>query len=114
MLLVLLRTGMRIGELLNCKTTDVRLADKKILIYEGEKNRLGRSVCLSEDACQALKDWLYLRDAQKEYLFYSRFRPTLSYTAARNIFCSCLQEAGLTDMHLDIKWKKLLIADILG
>ena len=58
MILILLRTGMRIGELLTTKLVDVHLADKKILIYEGEKNRKGRAVCISEDACQALADFL--------------------------------------------------------
>jgi site-specific recombinase XerC len=97
MILVLLRTGMRIGELLNCKATDVCLVDKKILIYEGEKNRLGRSVCLSQDACQALSEWLCQRDDKKEYLFYSKYRQTLSYPTARNIFCSYLKKAGLSE-----------------
>lgn len=97
MILVLLRTGMRIGELLDCKATDICLADKKIFIYEGEKNRLGRSVCLSQDACQALSQWLCQRDDRREYLFYSKYRPTLSYPTARNIFCSYLKKAGLSE-----------------
>jgi len=59
MILLLLRTGMRIGELLNTKLVDVYLADKKIMIYEGEKNRKGRAVCFSNDAGQALI-WVYL------------------------------------------------------
>ena len=33
---VLLRTGMRIGELLNTKMNDLHLKDRKIDIYEGE------------------------------------------------------------------------------
>ena len=40
MILVLLRTGMRIGELLQLTMNDVRLAENKILIWEGEKNEL--------------------------------------------------------------------------
>jgi integrase/recombinase XerD len=58
MILLLLRTGMRIGELLNTKLLDVHLTDKKIMVYEGEKNRKGRAVCISDDACQALDDWM--------------------------------------------------------
>ena len=41
LILVLLRTGMRIGELLNTKTIDVNLGERKILIFEGEKNFKG-------------------------------------------------------------------------
>jgi integrase/recombinase XerD len=37
MILLLLRTGMRIGELLSTKVDDVDLMDQKILIYEADK-----------------------------------------------------------------------------
>jgi integrase/recombinase XerD len=95
MILLLLRTGMRIGELLNTKVLDVHLADKKILIYEGEKNRKGRAVCISEDACQALADWLQKCDPRKEYLFYSQGRQRMSYNNVRVIFKKYLKQAGL-------------------
>ncbi|MDX1738570.1 MAG: tyrosine-type recombinase/integrase [Alphaproteobacteria bacterium] len=95
MILLLLRTGMRIGELLNTKLVDVHLADNKILIYEGEKNRKGRAVCISEDACQALSAWLQKRDPQKEYLFYGRGGNPMSYNNARVIFKKYLKQAGL-------------------
>ena len=95
MILLLLRSGMRIGELLNTKVIDVHLADKKIMIYEGEKNRKGRAVCISDDACQALDDWLQKRDAQKEYLFYAQGRHSMSYNNARVIFKKYLKQAGL-------------------
>jgi len=95
MILILLRTGMRIGELLNTKLVDVHLADNKILIYEGEKNRKGRAVCISEDACQALSAWLQKRDPQKEYLFYGRGGNRMSYNNARVLFKKYLKRAGL-------------------
>ncbi len=50
MVMVLLRAGMRIGELLNTKVGDVLLEERKILIYEAQKNRVGRVVYLSDDA----------------------------------------------------------------
>jgi site-specific recombinase XerD len=95
MILLLLRTGMRIGELLNTKVLDVHLTDKKILIYEGEKNRKGRAVCFSEDACQALSACLQQRDHEKEYLFYGRGDHPMSYNNARVIFSKYLKQAGL-------------------
>lgn len=95
MILVLLRTGMRIGELLNTKFTDVNLCEKRIEIFEASKNRSGRVVYLSDDACCALKTWLKARDPQKEFLFYGRGRNPLSYSAARMRFCKCLEAAGL-------------------
>jgi len=41
MILVLLRTGMRIGELLNTKMNDLHLKDRKIDIYEGKRTDRG-------------------------------------------------------------------------
>jgi integrase/recombinase XerD len=85
LVLVLLRTGMRIGELLRLHVRDLDVRERKIHIYEGEKNCLGRVVYLSDDALMALKLWLSKRDKRKEYLFYG-LRSNLCYTSARNIF----------------------------
>jgi integrase/recombinase XerD len=97
MILLLLRTGMRIGELLNTRATDVHLADKKIMIFEGEKNRKGRAVCFSNDAAEALQGWLQKRDSKKDYLFYAQGRYSMSYNNARVIFHRYLKKADL--MH---------------
>ena len=94
LILVLLRTGMRIGELLRLKVNDLDVRERKIHIYEGEKNYLGRVVYLSDDALMALKLWLNKRDSAKEHLFYG-LRSALCYTAARNIFTHYLRETGL-------------------
>jgi integrase/recombinase XerD len=97
MILVLLRTGMRIGELLNTKVTDVHIKERKIEIYEAQKNRLGRVVYLSEDAIIALKTWLGERNAWEAYLFYSRWNTdTMSYSTARSRFEKYIVKAGLT------------------
>ncbi|MCX5839840.1 MAG: tyrosine-type recombinase/integrase [Deltaproteobacteria bacterium] len=66
MIMVLLRTGMRIGELLNTKMNDLHLKDRKIDIYEGEKNRQGRVVYRNDDAMDALKVWLKIRPEMSE------------------------------------------------
>jgi integrase/recombinase XerD len=94
LVLVLLRTGMRIGELLGLNMRDLDVREKKIHIYEGEKNCLGRVVYLSDDALMALRLWLKKRDKRKEYLFYG-LRNNLCYTAAWNIFTKYLRETGL-------------------
>jgi site-specific recombinase XerD len=97
MILILLRTGMRIGELLNAKVMDVHIKERKIEIYEGEKNRLGRVVYLSEDAVLALRKWLKERDTWEEYLFYSPSggTDTMPYSTARLIFHKYIAKAGL-------------------
>jgi integrase/recombinase XerD len=95
MIMVLLRTGMRIGELLNTKIQDLHLKDRKIDIYEGEKNRIGRVVYLSDDAMVALKVWIAIRDVRREFLFYAQGRRNMSYSTAHLIFERCLTKAGL-------------------
>jgi site-specific recombinase XerD len=97
MILVLLRTGMRIGELLNMKVTDVQIKERKIEIYEGEKNRLGRVVYFGDDAVTALRKWLKQRNPSEEYLIYTRRGgEKMSYSTARAIFQRYVGEAGLT------------------
>jgi len=97
MILVLLRTGMRIGELLNTKVTDVHIKERRIEIYEAQKNRLGRVVYLSEDATIALKTWFEERNTWEDYLFYSRWNTdTMSYSTARSRFEKYIVKAGLT------------------
>ncbi len=95
MILVLLRTGIRIGELLRLRLSDVYLPEKKIHLVVGEKNRTGRVVYLSVDACQALREWIKMREEDKPLLFYGQGRSSLCYTAARVMFVRYLEKAGL-------------------
>jgi len=96
MILILLRTGMRIGELLDTRVSDINLRENRIEVYEASKNRVGRVVYLSDDARCALKVWLKKRDPHKENLFYGRGRSkTLSYEAARMMFRRYIDKAGL-------------------
>ncbi len=98
MILILLRTGMRIGELLDTTVQDVNLRERRIEVFEARKNRVGRVVYLSDDARCALKVWLRKRDPKKENLFYGPGRSTtLSYEAARMMFSRYIEKAGLTD-----------------
>jgi integrase/recombinase XerD len=95
LILLLLRSGMRIGELLNCKLEDIDLSEQKILIYQSDKTSVGRAVYYSTDAQQALLAWLRVRDTGRQYLFYGQKDKPLSYEAARCIFKKCLQKADL-------------------
>jgi integrase/recombinase XerD len=96
LILILLRTGMRIGELLTTLVEDVNLKEKKIEIYEAEKTRRGRVVYLSDDAIGALKAWVKKRDPHKASLFYGQGRRRLTYPAARAMFNKYLNRAGLS------------------
>jgi len=96
MVMTLLRTGMRIGELLKLRVNDVDLCQRTIKIYQGEKNSIGRMVYLSDDACKALHLWLQERDSKSPYLFYGQKGP-LGYTISRERFIGYLKKAGLSD-----------------
>jgi integrase/recombinase XerD len=88
MVLILLRTGMRIGELLN-------MTEKRIEIFETQKNRVGRVVYLADDACQALEDWLEVRRWKTELIFSGQHGGPLSYEVARSRFVMLLDQANL-------------------
>jgi len=96
MILLLLRTGMRIGELLSTTLRDVNLREQRILISEAEKNLLGRVVYFSDDAKEALEAWLEIRGSMPGLLFPGYKGRSLSYPAARTVFIRYLKRAGLS------------------
>lgn len=96
MVLLLLRTGMRIGELLRTRMSDVTMEEQKILIYEAEKNQRGRVVYFSDDSKLALAAWIKERTPCPEVLFYGLKGRPLSYQAARMMFEKYLDKAGLS------------------
>lgn len=92
MILILLRTGMRICELLALKLTDIDLKQRTIIIPESAKTGVGRIVYISDDALKALKKWLKERDTKVKFLFYSNKRGEMSYATARLAFNNCLRK----------------------
>jgi len=95
LILTLLRTGMRIGELLNTRVEDLNLREQFIQIIEAQKNQVGRVVYLSADAVGALNKWMQTKKYQSQYVFYGRDTGPLCYEAARAMFKSYMDKAGL-------------------
>jgi integrase/recombinase XerD len=95
MFLLLLRTGMRIGELLDLRPSDVNLQEQKVMIYIGEKNYRGRVVYFSDDAREALEKWMKVRDPQRQCLFYASTGHSLTYATVRIRFKKYLEQAGI-------------------
>ena len=95
LILLLLRTGMRIGEALGLRVNDLDIRDRKVHLFEGEKNSMGRVVYLSDDALFAIKLWLRRRDKNKEFVFYGQGNRPLCYSAGRSRFVRYLKKAGL-------------------
>ena len=93
--LLLLRTGIRIGEALGLRLNDLDVQGRKVHLFEGEKNSMGRVVYLSDDALFALKLWLRRRDKNKEFIFYGQSHGHLCYSTGRGLFVNYLKKAGL-------------------
>ena len=96
LILILLRTGMRIGELLSTRVKDLNLREQWVQIFEAHKNRVGRVVYLSADALGAMEKWLKTRAYQNKFIFYGYGAAALSYEAARAMFKSYIDKAHLT------------------
>jgi len=94
LILLLLRTGMRIGEALGLQLNDIDLKEKKVRLMQGEKNNRGRVVYLSNDALFALKRWMSIRNTEEQHLFHGQ-RGCLCYSAARSCFVKYLKKARL-------------------
>jgi len=95
LILLLLRTGMRIGEALGLRLNDVDIRDRKVHLFVGEKNSMGRVVYLSDDVLLALKLWLRQRDQNKDFIFYGRGHKPICYSTGRSRFVKYIQKAGL-------------------
>ena len=96
LILTLLRTGMRIGELLSTRVEDLNLREQWVQIFEAHKNRVGRVVYLSADAAGALKKWLKTRKYRSKFIFYGHDAGPLCYEAARAMFKSYIDKAALS------------------
>ncbi len=95
LILLLLRTGMRIGEALGLRLNDLDIRDRKVHLFQGEKNSMGRVLYLSDDVVLALKLWFRQRDQNKEFVFYGRDNKPICYSTGRSRFVKYLQKAGL-------------------
>ncbi len=93
--LLLLRTGIRIGEALGLRLNDLDIKGRKVHLYEGEKNSMGRVVYLSDDALFAIKLWLRRTDKHREFIFYGKSNGRLCYSTGRYLFVKYLKKAGL-------------------
>jgi integrase/recombinase XerD len=95
MILMLLRSGMRISELLALKIQDINLKERTVTIRESAKSGCGRIVYISDDAYQALRKWLKARKTEIKHLLYAQGGISMSYSTARSSFAQCLRKAWL-------------------
>jgi integrase/recombinase XerD len=95
LVLMLLRTGMRIGELLALRIQDIDLREQKVFIHEARKTGMGRVVYFSADAKDALVAWLEQKDPREDVLAYGKKYESITYAAARTMFLRYLKKAEL-------------------
>ena len=76
LLLTLATTGMRISEVLGMKTDDVQKATIGYVVKNvtGKHDRQPRTVPISAEAYEAIKDWLFIRPVQSGFIFIAADR----------------------------------------
>lgn len=106
---MLLRTGMRIGELLGTKLADINFTEKKIEIFQAQKNDEGRIVYMSDDACTALKAWLQQRKlSDKGYTLHCLRHTYASELLNAGMRLECLQVLlGHQDIEVTRRYARL-------
>jgi site-specific recombinase XerD len=113
--LVLLRTGIRVGELLRLTVADVDLAQSALYIQQGNKNDRGRVVYLADDARQALAVWLKERQPfNVKPLFFTRRSQGLSRATVGNRFRRYLKAADIQGSYTVHSLRHTFATDLLN
>ena len=100
--LLMLRTGLRAGEVSRLQLSDIHWPHKNLIVYNG-KGKVDRVVYFSNDAEQALQLWLHTRGYISAYCFSAHFKrdrpvnPMMIIHWMANILAQCgLGEKGYT------------------
>ena len=74
-------TGMRVSEISNLKTSAINFSDNTIRIFgKGSKERI---MCITDDLCNAIKNYTTIRSYELDYLFVNRVGNRLSEQSIR-------------------------------
>lgn len=78
---LLFSTGMRVSEVSNLKTSAINFGDNTIRIFgKGSKERI---MCISNDLCKVMTNYLTVRPHTSDYLFVNRLGNRLSEQSIR-------------------------------
>lgn len=100
--LLLLDTGMRIGECLKIKVGDMDFEERAICLpAENTKGKQQRFVFFSQKTAQALKRWLRFKDrySEGEYLFPAPSGSPLEVQSFESAFRRYLERAGINKAY---------------
>jgi site-specific recombinase XerD len=100
--LLMLRTGLRAGEVSRLQVSDIHWPHKNLIVYNG-KGKVDRVVYFSDDAAQGLQVWLHTRGYISAYCFAAHFKrdrpvnPMMIIQWMANILSQCgLGDKGYT------------------
>ncbi|MFD2515398.1 tyrosine-type recombinase/integrase [Pontibacter locisalis] len=85
--------GLRIGEVINLKTTDVQ-SDRNLLLIRGGKGKKDRTTLLSQKLLESLRAY-YKVYRPKVWLFEGQHGGQYTTDSIRNVFRDCVKKAGL-------------------
>ncbi|WP_239023019.1 tyrosine-type recombinase/integrase [Pontibacter mangrovi] len=85
--------GLRIGEVINLKITDVQ-SERNLLLIRGGKGKKDRTTLLSQKLLESLRAY-YREYRPKVWLFEGQYGGQYTTDSIRNVFKGCVQKAGL-------------------
>ncbi|WP_460970256.1 tyrosine-type recombinase/integrase, partial [Pontibacter aydingkolensis] len=85
--------GLRIGEVINLKITDVQ-SDRNLLLIRGGKGKKDRTTLLSQKLLESLRIY-YKEYRPKVWLFEGQYGGQYTTDSIRNVFRDCVNKAGL-------------------
>ncbi len=85
--------GLRIGEVINLKITDVK-SDRNLLLLRGGKGKKDRTTLLSQKLLLSLRAY-YKQYKPKEWLFEGQFGGQYTTDSIRHVFNTCVKRAGI-------------------
>jgi len=97
--LLMLHSGLRVGECIDLHIQDLDLSGKRLIIRAGKGQR-DRLVYLSENTCQAIQ--LYLQDIQRQpgdFIWLQKNGQPLSTEAVRHHIAKIGAAAGIEHLH---------------
>lgn len=101
-IIVLLGTGIRLGELCNLKWVDIDMTEKLMQVYG--KNRRQETVPITSKVVQELLEYkLYVEDFFfdiNEYVFVNRYNKRLTENAVNNVFQRLAEKMNFPDVRL--------------
>jgi len=85
--------GLRIGEVINLKISDVK-SDRNLLLLRGGKGKKDRTTLLSQKLLQSLRQY-YKQYRPKEWLFEGQYGGQYTTDSIRHVFNACVKKAGI-------------------